>query len=111
MSTSVIERMMRARGEVLASHGADLTHARRLSHLFRSRGLEDVGMEGFSTAYTDGSKGSMLEKGNSLQSKDEMLRTGALDEAESEEALRLMDDPEWTRFAPLMISVGGRKPR
>ena len=110
MSTNVVEKMMRARGEVLLSHGADLTYARRLYHLFRSRGLQEVGMEGFHTTYRGGSIGSRLDKANSLQSKDEMLATGILTEKEFDEALRLMDDPEWARYGPLMISVWGRKP-
>lgn len=110
MSTNVVEKMMRARGEVLASHGADLTYARRLYHLFRSHGLEEVGMEGFHTIYRGGSIGSKLDKANSIQSKDEMLATGILTEEEFEEALELMDDPEWARYGPLMISVWGRKP-
>jgi ubiquinone/menaquinone biosynthesis C-methylase UbiE len=109
MSTSVIEKMIRARGEVLTAHGADLTYARRLFHMLRSHGLNDVGMEGFSTTYRGGSKGSVLEKANSLQSRDEILASGMLTDVEFEEALKLMDDPEWVRFAPFMVSVWGRK--
>jgi SAM-dependent methyltransferase len=111
MSTSVMERMMRARAAVLVARGADLTYARTLYHLFRSHGLEEVRMEGFCTTYRGGSKGSMLEKANFLQSKDEIIATGMLTEAEFEEALGLMDDPAWVRFGQFMISVWGRRPQ
>lgn len=110
MSTRAFEKLIRAREKVMQSHGADQTYARRLYHLFRSHGLRDVEMEAFAATRSGGSKGSMLEKANTLQSKDEMLATGILTDSEFEEALGLMDDPEWARFAPHMISVWGRKP-
>lgn len=111
MSTGIMEKMMRARHEMLESRGAELNYGRKLYQILRSNRLEEVGMEGFHTIFRGGSNGSEMEKANSRQSKEEILATNVLTETEFEEALKLMDDPEWAKYGPMMISAWGRKPK
>ena len=111
MSTGIMEKMMRARHKMLESHRAELNYGRKLYHILRSKDLEEVGMEGFHTIFRGGSNGSEMEKANSRQSIEEILATNVLTETEFEEALKLMDDPEWARYGPMMISAWGRKPK
>jgi len=109
MSAELCKKMLGARAEVLTSHGSDQTYARRLIPMLTSRGLEDVRAESHMASWLGGSAYAKLEKANCLQSREEMLATGIITESEFDEILVLLDDPEWIRISPLMISAWGRK--
>lgn len=109
MSTNLYHRLMEARLKVMSAHGIDVRYARRLYQLLKSKGLDEVGLEGHMTLQPGGSSGAKLERANFLQSKIEMLATGLVSEAEFTAAMKMLDDAEWVGVSPLMISAWGRK--
>ena len=111
MATELFKKVRRATETVLEQHGADLHYARRLYSMMRSNGLVYVGMStGGVSTWSGGSACAKLHIANSLQSKDEMIATGFLSEIEFDEAIKMMNDPEWVVFSHMMVSAWGRKP-
>ena len=77
----------------------------------RSNGLADVGISAVGlNAWSGGSAGAKLSVANSLQSRKAMIATGIISEKEFDDAIKMMNDPEWTGISPLMVSAWGRKP-
>jgi ubiquinone/menaquinone biosynthesis C-methylase UbiE len=111
MATDLTRKVMQARDRLLVEHGADLGYARRLFAMMTSNGLIDVGIvaEGMRSS-RGGSPGTKVHLANTLQSRDGIIASGLVTEEELEEAIEMMEDPEWTLFSPLMISAWGRKP-
>jgi SAM-dependent methyltransferase len=110
MATEIFRKTLQARNTLLQRHGADLNYARNLYSLFRANGLVDVG---FSTGgfrpWQSGTAGAQLNVANTIQSGEEIIESGLMSEKELEDAIKLMRDPEWIAFSPLMISAWGRK--
>lgn len=111
MSTELFKKVMLATNRLLEEHGADLHYARRLYPMLRSNGLVYVGMStGGVSTWSGGSACAKFHIANSLQSKDEMIATGILSEKEFDDAIKMMNDPEWVVFSHMMITAWGRKP-
>ncbi len=107
----LFNRLMQARNKLLREHGADPSYARGLYSMMLTQGLVDVGMSAAGArSWRGGSAGAKLHIANSMQSKDELIMTGLLSGKEFDKVIKMLNDPDWLVFSPLMFSAWGRKP-
>jgi SAM-dependent methyltransferase len=103
-------KMRDALEELMTRRGLAHTYARELHHRLRERGLMQVESHGAIAAFAGGSPGADLQQANYRQVHKAAIEAGLVSEAEFEEAMLLLSDPQFTAFTPTMFSAMGRKP-
>jgi len=96
--------------ELMTRSGLDPTYARELHHRLRERGLMQVESHAAIATFAGGSPGADLQQANFRQVHKAAIEAGLVSEAEFEEAMLLLSDPQFTAFTPTMFSAMGRKP-
>jgi len=96
--------------ELMSRSGLGDTYARGLHHRLRERGLVQVQSYGAIASFAGGSPGADLQQANLRQVHDAAIEAGLLSEAEFQEAMSLLSDPQFTAFTSTMFSAMGRKP-
>jgi SAM-dependent methyltransferase len=83
---------------------------RRLQHLLRAIGLDDVGSEGRVLQWPGGSPGMDIVWSNCMQLRPAMIGSGAITDEEFDTAMALLNRPDSSLISPVMWSVWGRRP-
>ena len=96
--------------ELMTRRGLGHTYARELHHRLRERGLVLVESHGAIATFAGGSPGADLQQANFHQVHKAAIGAGLVSEAEFEEVMVLLCDPQFTAFTPTMFSAMGRKP-
>ena len=96
--------------ELMTRRGVAHTYARELHHRLRERGLIQVESHGAIAAFAGGSPGADLQQANFRQVHKAAIEAGLVTEAEFEEVMLLLSDPQFTAFTPTMFSAMGRRP-
>ena len=96
--------------ELMTRRGLGHTYARELHHRLRERGLVLVESHGAIATFAGGSPGADLQQANFHQVHKAAIEAGLVSEAEFEEVMVLLCDPQFTAFTPTMFSAMGRKP-
>ena len=96
--------------ELMTRSGLGHTYARELYHRLRERGLVQVESHGAIAVFAGGSPGADLLQANFRQVQKAAVEAGLISEAEFEEVMLLLSDPQFTAFTPTMFSAIGRKP-
>jgi hypothetical protein len=96
--------------ELMSRRGLAHTYARELHHRLRERGLMQVENHGAIAAFAGGSPGADLQQANYRQVHNAAIEAGLVTEAEFEEVMLLLSDPQFTAFTSTMFSAMGRKP-
>lgn len=109
-SVKLYAKLAKARLTVMKIHGADDPfYGRKQIDLLHSGGLAEIGMEGYTTIWRGGSPSSLIDKSTFARIRDEAIISGLLSSKEFEEGMKVFDDPNWGRIAPLLISAWGTK--
>jgi len=95
---------------IMASRGANTRYGRNLAARMRAHGLVDIHAEGRMTMWQGGSAGARLFRANFEQLREELLRMGLLTQAELDQDLARLDDPDTLFPSPVMWTVCGRRP-
>ena len=95
----------------LTRRGLAHTYARELHHRLRERGLIQVENHGAIAAFAGGSPGADLQQANFRQVHKAAIEAGLVTQAEYEEVMLLLSDPQFTAFTSTMFSAMGRKPK
>jgi SAM-dependent methyltransferase len=103
-------KMKQALLELMSRRGLGHTYARELHHRLRERGLMQVESHGAIATFVGGSPGADLQQANFRQVHKAAIEAGLVSEAEFEEAMLLLSDPQFTAFTSTMFSAMGRKP-
>jgi hypothetical protein len=94
----------------MESHwGWDGEYGRHLYHDVSINGIGDIQAEGFSAMQFGGTPSAKFWKITLDQLQDRILEAGLLTLAELEDYRSLLESPEFRWFAPLMVSVWGRR--
>jgi SAM-dependent methyltransferase len=96
--------------ELMTRSGLGHTYARELHHRLRERGLMQVESHGAIATFAGGSPGADLQQANFRQVHKAAIEAGLVSEAEFEEVMLLLSDPQFTAFTPTMFSAMGRRP-
>jgi len=96
--------------ELMTRVGLGHTYARELHHRLRERGLMLVESHGAIATFTGGSPGADLQRANFRQVHKAAIEAGLVSEAEFDDVMLLLSDPQFTAFTPMMFSAMGRKP-
>jgi SAM-dependent methyltransferase len=91
------------------SRGVDVEFGRRLYHELSVNGLGDLQAEGFVPMRIGGTPSARVWKITLEQVQDQILEARLLTPTELEEYRSLLDSPEYRWFAPIMMSVWGRR--
>ena len=97
--------------ELMSRRGLAHTYARELHHRLRERGLMQVENHGAIATFAGGSPGADLQQANYQQVHDAAIEAGLVTEAEFEEVMLLLSDPQFTDFTSTMFSAVGRQPQ
>jgi SAM-dependent methyltransferase len=103
-------RMKEAMFTLMTKGGLGHAYARDLHHRLREHRLIEVGQHASFDVFNGGSAGADLQKANFSQVRRAVVDAGLISDADVAEVLRLLDDPSFTAFTPVMISAWGRKP-
>jgi ubiquinone/menaquinone biosynthesis C-methylase UbiE len=95
---------------LLESRGADPEWGRQLPAALRAVGLRDVGAEGHFALAPGGSASARLYRANIEQVRGEAVRAGLIADAEIDELLAGLGDPDRVASTRVMISAWGRRP-
>jgi SAM-dependent methyltransferase len=95
---------------VVRRHGVDLSYGRKLTARLGACGLADVGAEGRTFMWHGRSPGTSLLRANYEQLRGLMLESGLITEAEMEQDLARLDDPELVFPSPILWAAWGRRP-
>ena len=98
-------RLIAARSGELA-----LTWGRSLYRRLRAQGLVNVGMEGYLAILEGRTPGAHLFEANFEQIRQEAISAGSVTSEEIDQALALLDDPDFAFSAPVMFTAWGRRP-
>jgi SAM-dependent methyltransferase len=93
--------------DLLAERGLDFDFARSLFRIYRGEGLVDVGGDGF-VAFSDTVR--LLERANILQLRDQYVAAGLATDADVEQFLAWLDEPQPGLATPFLFSAWGRRP-
>ncbi|MBV9288759.1 MAG: class I SAM-dependent methyltransferase [Hyphomicrobiales bacterium] len=91
------------------SRGVDVEFGRRLYHELSANGLSDLQAEGLAPMRIGGTPSARFWKITVEQVQDQILEARLLTQAELEDYRCLLDSPEYRWFAPIMMSVWGRR--
>jgi len=94
---------------VIESVGYDRYFGRTLLAQLEEAGLQDTGSEGRAHVVHGGSPGTAFDRFSLLAQRSALVGSGALTEAELEEALRYLDDPERHVLTPVLYSAWGSR--
>lgn len=94
---------------VMAARGANTRYGRDLAARLRAHGLVDIRAQARMSMWQGGSAGARLFRANFEQLREELLRTGLLTQAELNEDLARLDDPQTLFPSPVMWTVCGRR--
>lgn len=103
-------KMRQALLELLTRSGLGHTYARELHHRLRERGLVQVQSYGAIATFAGGSPGADLQQANFRQVHKAVIEAGLVSEAEFQEVMLLLGDPQFTAFTSTMFSAMGRNP-
>jgi SAM-dependent methyltransferase len=95
---------------VFAAVGASYEYGRCLPLHFRAAGLVDVGAEGRVHVALAGTPAAGWWQLSMHKLRAPLLSTGALSQAELDEALAACDDPGYCSYYPNLVTVWGRRP-
>jgi SAM-dependent methyltransferase len=95
--------------ELMTRAGLGHSYARELHHHLRERGLIEVQSHGAIATFTGGTPGADLQQANFQQVHKAAIEAGLVSEAEFEEVMLLLSDPQFIAFTPMMFSAMGRK--
>lgn len=111
LSVGLYSRLFDAKLEIYRRHGVnDLSLGSKLVRLLDSRGLKEVGMEAHSSFWRGQSSLRDFMIATYEHMRAEIISSGLLTKDEFERAIRVFDNPNWGRAAPLMVSAWGKKP-
>ena len=79
--------------------------------LLGQRGLEDVRCEGRTIFERGGVEGRGLLRLSVLSLRQALVATGAIDDAEIDALVALLDDPAFVWQSQIMVTATARKPR
>lgn len=96
--------------ELMTRSGLGHTYARELHHRLRERGLVRVQSYGTIATFEGGSPGAGLQQANFRQVHKAAIEGGLVSEAEFQEVMALLSDPQFTAFTTTMFSAFGRNP-
>lgn len=94
---------------VLARHGFDGYYGRRLVGSLRAHGLTDVAAEGRLFMFEGATTGADLTRAGISQTRDEMIETEAITEAEIERDLLQLNSADFMMPSPVMWAAKGRR--
>lgn len=106
----VLQRVYAAVIQSVEAHGQPAGWGRGLYQRLRAADLLDVGMEGRFAVWSGGSARARLDRVNVEQVRVEAVARGLVTEAEVEQALALLEDPNTAFSSPVMFSAWGRRP-
>ncbi len=106
------DRVRDAMLALLQAAGADPFLGRNLTKMMTELGLEEVEAEGRVTLGTREANPGLLQYKLTLrQLAEPMVAGGVATREDVDEALRLIDDPEWYGMPPVIMAAWGRKAR
>jgi hypothetical protein len=94
--------------DLMTRRGLGHTYARELHHRLRERGLVQVQSYGAIATFAGGSPGADVQQANFWQVHEAAIEAGLVSEAEFQEAMSLLSDPQFIDFTPTMFSAMGR---
>ncbi len=95
---------------VMMDRGVDLRFGRLVPARLRALGLDQVGAEGRTFLWQEGSAGASLMRANFEQLRAVMLESGLIGEQALEEDLRRLDEARFMTPSPIMWASWGRRP-
>lgn len=107
---AVFGKVIDAMHGLLTAAGADVAWGRHAYRGVREAGFVELGVRGFSEAWTGGSTGCRLDQANLTQVRDKLLDAGLVTEAELDTVFRLSEDPGFAVSSYFMLSTWGRRP-
>lgn len=102
-------RMCAAMGRVFAGRGFEVGWGRSLHGRLRDLGLVDTGMTATLTAWEGGSAGALIDVANFNEVRDAVVCAGLMTDAEIDELVGILHDPQFEISSPLFCSAWGRK--
>jgi ubiquinone/menaquinone biosynthesis C-methylase UbiE len=111
-AAALFQKMRAAQNRLMAARSGEqaLTWGRSLYQRLRALGLVNVRMEGFLELREGRSPGAHLIRANFEQIRQEAITAGLITNAEVEQMLALLDDPDFVVGAPVMFTACGRRP-
>jgi hypothetical protein len=106
---AAVRRVGAAMVQFLESRGVDPNYGRRLFGELRALGLLDVGAEGRVYMIGGGHPSSVLPRFTFERIRDPIVASGAVSQAQLEEALSLLNAPEVAVMSPVMMAAWGRR--
>lgn len=111
-AAALFEKVRAAQNRLMAARSGDLslTWGRSLYRRLRAQGLVNVSMEGYLQIREGRTPGARLHEANFEQIRQEAVRAGFVTHEEIDQAVALLDDPEFAIGAPVMFTARGRRP-
>jgi ubiquinone/menaquinone biosynthesis C-methylase UbiE len=111
-AAALFQKVMAAQNQLMAARSGDLslTWGRSLYRRLRAQSLVNVGMEGYLAIREGRTPGARLFEANFEQIRQEAVRAGFVTDEEIDQALALLDDPNFAISAPVMFTAWGRRP-
>jgi SAM-dependent methyltransferase len=111
-AAALFERVKVAQNRLIAARSGELalTWGRSLYRRLRAQGLVNVGMEGYLAIREGRTPGARLNEANFEQIRQEAISAGFVTNEEIDQALALLDDPDFAISAPMMFTAWGRRP-
>ena len=112
VAVALFQKMAAAQCRLMAARSGELalTWGRSLYQRLRAYGLTNVGMEGYLAVLEGGSPGAHLFGANFEQIGQEAVNAGFITNAQVNQVLMLLDDPDFAMSAPMMFTAWGRRP-
>jgi hypothetical protein len=109
---ALLQKVYAAQNRLLAARSGEesLTWGRSLHRRLRAQGLVDVGMEGALYLREGGTPGARVFEANFEQIRDEAITSDLATAEEIDQALALLNDPQFAIGAPAMFTAWGRRP-
>jgi SAM-dependent methyltransferase len=109
-STVYSEFMTALNGAIVKVSGRDCFWARALPEIVAKSGLYHVGGEGDFAVLQGGSPVAEFFRLTAEQMRDRVLASGAITENRLDQAIALLDDPDFWAFSDGMVAVWGQRP-
>jgi ubiquinone/menaquinone biosynthesis C-methylase UbiE len=111
-AAALFERVKVAQNRLLAARSGKLalTWGRSLYRRLQAQGLVNVGMEGYLAIREGRTPGARLIEANFEQIRQEAISAEFVTNEEIDQALALLDDPEFAISAPVLFTAWGRRP-
>jgi 2-polyprenyl-3-methyl-5-hydroxy-6-metoxy-1,4-benzoquinol methylase len=107
-----VQKVMAAQYRLMAARSGELslTWGRSLYRRLRAQGMVNVGMEGYLAIREGRTPGARLSEANFEQIREEAVRAGFVTNEEIDQALALLNDPEFAISGHIMFTAWGRRP-